>query len=57
MALAQVGGAGRGGRVIIVLEDRLLRESLAMVLAEEGFRILPSPGSPSGTSSNPGWGT
>ncbi len=40
MALAQVGGAGRGGRVIIVLEDRLLRESLAMALAEEGFRIL-----------------
>ncbi len=40
MALAQVGGAGRGGRLIIVLEDRLLRESLAMVLAEEGFRIL-----------------
>jgi two-component system response regulator ChvI len=40
MALAQVGGAGRGGRVIIVLEDRLLRESLAMALAEEGLRIL-----------------
>ena len=40
MALAQLGGAGRGGRVIIVLEDRLLRESLAMALAEEGLRIL-----------------
>ncbi len=44
MALAQVGGAGRGGRVIIVLEDRLLRESLAMALAEEGFRILEFAG-------------
>ena len=40
MALAQVGGAGRGRRLIVVLEDRLLRESLAMALAEEGFRPL-----------------
>jgi two-component system response regulator ChvI len=40
MALAQVGGAGRGGRVIVTLDDRLLRESLAMALAEEGFRVL-----------------
>ena len=40
MALAQVGGAGRGGRVIVTLDDRLLRESLAMALAEEGFWVL-----------------
>lgn len=40
MALAQVGGAEGGGRVILALEDRLLRESLAMALAEEGFRIV-----------------
>ena len=40
MALAQVGSAGRGRRLIVVLEDRLLRESLAMALAEEGFRPL-----------------
>ncbi len=44
MALAQVGGAGRGGRVIITLEDRLLRESLAMALAEEGLRVLEFAG-------------
>jgi len=40
MALAQVGGAGRTGRLILVSEDRLLRESLAMVLVEDGFRVL-----------------
>jgi len=40
MALAQVGGARRGRRLIVALEDRLLRESLAMALAEEGFRPL-----------------
>ncbi|MDX1575231.1 MAG: winged helix-turn-helix domain-containing protein [Kiloniellales bacterium] len=39
MALAQVGSARSGGRVILALEDRLLRESLAMALAQEGFRI------------------
>lgn len=39
MALAQVGSAGRGGRLILALEDRLLRESLAMALTEEGFRV------------------
>jgi two-component system, OmpR family, response regulator ChvI len=44
MALAQVGSAGRGGRVGLALEDRLLRESLAMALAEEGFRILEFAG-------------
>jgi len=40
MALAQVGGAGRGGRLILVIEDRLLRESLAMALVEDGFRVM-----------------
>lgn len=40
MALAQLGGVGRGGRLIIALGDRLLREALAMALAEEGFRLL-----------------
>jgi two-component system, OmpR family, response regulator ChvI len=40
MAPAGVGSAGRGSRVILVLEDRLLRESLAMALVQDGFRIL-----------------
>jgi two-component system response regulator ChvI len=40
MALAQLGGAGRGSRLMLVLEDRLLRESLAMTLVEDGFRVL-----------------
>lgn len=44
MALAQVGSAGRGGRVILALEDRLLREMLAMALAQEGFRIVEFAG-------------
>lgn len=44
MALAQVGGAGRGGRLILALGDRLLRESLAMALAREGFRVLEFAG-------------
>jgi two-component system response regulator ChvI len=44
MTLVQVSSAGRGGRVIITLEDRLLRESLAMALAEEGYRVLDFAG-------------
>ncbi len=44
MALAQVGGAERGGRVVLALEDRLLRESLAMALAQEGFRVTEFAG-------------
>lgn len=44
MALARVGGAGRGNRLMLVLHDRLLRESLAMALVEDGYRVAEFSG-------------
>jgi len=44
MALARVGGAGRGNRLMLVLDDRLLRESLAMALVEDGYRVAEFSG-------------